>query len=54
MYKTMQLILNFLYKKKIFPFMQIHVHWVNLMEKKKFNQKVTSERTIFLNHFVSY
>jgi hypothetical protein len=33
MHKMMQLILNFLYKKHMFRFMQLHVHYVNLMKK---------------------
>jgi hypothetical protein len=33
MYKMMQFISKFLYKKKMFPFMQLHVHYVNLMKK---------------------
>ncbi len=33
-YKIMQLISNFLYKKKMFPSMQIHVHYVNLMKQQ--------------------
>jgi len=53
----MQLISNLLYKKNMFPFMQLHVHWVNLMEKKPyhnfkglkiFNQKFARE---FRTHF---
>jgi hypothetical protein len=34
MYKMMQLISNFLRKKKMLPFMQLHVHYVNLMKKQ--------------------
>jgi hypothetical protein len=30
----MQLISNFLHKKNMFPFMQLHVHYVNLIKKK--------------------
>jgi len=30
----MQLISNFLYKKNMFPSMQIHVHYVNLMKQQ--------------------
>ncbi len=33
-HKMMQLISNVLCKKNMLPFMQIHVHYVNLMEKK--------------------
>jgi len=39
MHKMMQL--NFLYKKHMFPFMQLYVHYVNLM-KKKITWKVQS------------
>jgi hypothetical protein len=31
MHKIMQLISNFMYKTIMFPFMQLHVHLVNLM-----------------------
>jgi hypothetical protein len=34
MHKMMQLNSDSFYKKKMFPFMQLHVHYVNLMEKK--------------------
>ncbi len=32
MNKMMQLISNFLHKKNMFPFMQLHVHYVNFMK----------------------
>jgi hypothetical protein len=34
MHIMMQLISNLLYKKKMLPFMQLNVHYVNLMKKK--------------------
>jgi len=34
MHKMLQLISNFLYKKPMLPFMQLHVHYLNLMRKK--------------------
>jgi hypothetical protein len=34
MHIMMQLISNFLYKKNMLPFMQLNVHYVNLMKKK--------------------
>jgi hypothetical protein len=34
MHIMMQLISNFLYKKNMFPFMQLNVCYVNLMKKK--------------------
>jgi hypothetical protein len=33
MHKMMQLISKFLYNKNMFPFMQLHVHYVNVMKK---------------------
>jgi len=32
MHKMMQLISNFLCKKNMFPFTQLHIHYVNLMK----------------------
>ncbi len=33
---TLQVISSFLYKKKMFPSMQEHVHWVKLDEKTNY------------------
>jgi hypothetical protein len=33
MLKMMQLVSMFLHKKNMFPFMQLHVHYVNLMKE---------------------
>jgi len=33
----MQLISNLLYKKNMFPVMQVLVHWLNLMRKKSYH-----------------
>jgi hypothetical protein len=33
MHKMTQLISKFLYKKNMFPFMQLHVYYANLMKK---------------------
>jgi hypothetical protein len=33
MHKMMRLISNFLYKKIMFPFIQLYVHYVNFMKK---------------------
>jgi hypothetical protein len=30
----MQLVSDLLYNKKMFPFMQAHVHWINLIKKR--------------------
>jgi hypothetical protein len=38
-YKIMQLISNVLYKKTMFLFIQVHVHWMNLMKKSYENFK---------------
>jgi hypothetical protein len=35
MHEMMQLTLDFLYIKNMFPFMQLHVHYVNLMKKNQ-------------------
>jgi hypothetical protein len=63
MHKMMKLISNFLYKKKMLPFMQLHVHYVNLMKKKitwKFQnienlkQKATREMIPLLNKLATF
>jgi hypothetical protein len=41
MHKVIQLISNFLYNKNMFPFMKVHVHWMNLM-KNQIKQKLRS------------
>jgi hypothetical protein len=59
----MQLISNFLYRKTMFPFMQLHVHYVNLMKKQiicKFQsfeilkQRVVREIIRLLNNLTNY
>jgi hypothetical protein len=40
MHKMTQLISKFLYKKNMFPFMQLHVYYANLMKKSHKNFKV--------------
>jgi len=59
----MQLMSNFLYKKNMLPFMQLHVHYVNLMKKKitwKFQnieilkQKAIREMIHLLNNLVTF
>jgi hypothetical protein len=59
----MQLISNFLYKKPMLPFMQVHVHYVNLMKNKitwKFQnleilkQQVAMEMIPLLNNLATF
>jgi hypothetical protein len=60
MHKMIYLISIFLYKKNMLPFMQLHVHYVNLMKNKitwKFQslenlkQTATKEMIPLLNKF---
>jgi DNA modification methylase len=63
MHKMMQLISNVWCKKNMLPFMQIHVHYVNLMKKKitwKFQsfeilkQKVAREMIPLVNNLGTF
>jgi hypothetical protein len=46
MHKIMQLILNFLYKKNMFPFMQLHVYYVNFMKITIFGDYLMTKLTL--------
>jgi len=59
MHKVIQSISNFLYNKNMPPFMEIHVHWMNLMKnqviQKCQSHDILKERVIrqkihFFNH----
>jgi hypothetical protein len=59
MCKVIQLISSFLYKKKMPPFMKVHVHWMNLMRNRVIQkcqsfeilrEKVARQRTHFFNN----
>ncbi len=62
MHKMMQLNSNFLYKKNMYPFMQLHVHNVNLMKKKsdenfkvlEFQKKRAREIIPLLNNLATF
>jgi len=63
MHIMMQLISNFLYKKNMFPFMQLNVRYVNLMKKKItwklkslkiLKQKVAREMFPSLNNLATF
>jgi hypothetical protein len=63
MHKMMQLISKVLYKKNMFPFMQLHVHYVNLMKEKitwKFQnleilkQRATRVMILLLNNLATF
>jgi hypothetical protein len=63
MHKMMQLISNILCKKNMLPFMQLHVHYVNLMKNKstwKFQsfeilkQRIAREMIPLLNNLVIF
>ncbi len=58
-HKMMQLISNFLYKKNMLPFMQLHVHYVNLMKKKhmkyqSLKQRAARELIPLLNNLATF
>ncbi len=59
MHKIIQLISIFLENKNMFPFMKVHVHWMNLMKNQIIQnfqnfeilkERATRQRTHFLNH----
>jgi hypothetical protein len=63
MCKMMQLISKKLYKKNVFPCMQLHVHYVNLMKEKitwnsqnleTLKQRATREIILLLSNVVTF
>jgi hypothetical protein len=58
MYKTIQLISNFLYNKNMSPSMKVHVHGINLMKNQiiqKFHGFEILKENIFMQkiHFLT-
>ncbi len=61
MHKIIQLISIFLENKNMFPFMKVHVHWMNLMKNQiiqnfqsfeNLKEKVARQKTHLKNHLM--